>query len=209
MNEKKHKVGILGGTFDPIHIGHLILAQSAYEQLELEKVYFLPSGMPPHKLKRTGGASDEDRIEMTRLAIEDNPAFELNTMEMNSKEPTYSYITVRRLCEQNPENDYYFIIGEDSLVDFADWKNPQEIVKYCHIVAGIRPGSSDEKIEEIIEKTKQAVGGDYIYIKSPALEISSREIRQKVEDSQSVKYYIPDKVLYYIQNNKIYTEKRD
>lgn len=204
MSEIKHKVGILGGTFDPIHIGHLILAQSAYEQLGLEKVYFLPSGMPPHKLKREGGAGDCDRVEMTRLAIEDNAAFVLNTMEMDSKEPTYSYITIKKLSEQYPENDYYFIIGEDSLVDFASWRNPEEIVKYCHIVAGIRPGSSDEKIEEIIKKTKEAVGGDYIHIKSPALEISSREIRQKILNSESVKYYIPDKVLDYIRKNNIY-----
>ena len=209
MTERKHKIGILGGTFDPVHIGHLILAQSAYEQLGLEKVIFIPSGKPPHKLNRADGASDGERLEMTRLAIEENSAFELSDMEMDSDEPTYSYLTLKKLSEENPENDYYFIIGEDSLVDFTSWKNPKEIVKYCHIVAGIRPGSTDEKIEEIIEKTKKAVGGDYIHIKSPALEISSREIRQKIRENRFVKYFIPDRVFDYIMKNGIYKEQKD
>lgn len=200
----KHKIGILGGTFDPIHIGHLILAQSAYEELGLEKVLFIPSGMPPHKPKRSGGASDEERLKMTALAIADNPAFELCDIEMNSKEPTYSYLTLKRLYGENPGNKYYFIVGEDSLADFPGWKNPQEIVKYCCIVAGVRPGSSTSKIEELIKKTKDAIGGEYIHIKSPALEISSHEIRQRIRAGKNVGYFIPGAVNDYIIKNNVY-----
>jgi nicotinate-nucleotide adenylyltransferase len=206
MIKKKKKIGILGGTFDPIHIGHLMLAQSAFEQLGLEKVLFIPSGMPPHKLNRKGGSSDEDRLEMTRLAIMDNPAFELSDIEMYSAEPTYTYFTVKKLSSLNPDNDYYFIIGEDSLVDFTGWRKPEEIVKYCHIVAGVRPGSSDEKIEEIISRTQAATGGNFIHIKSPALEISSHEIRQKIAEGRSVKYIVTDEVMDYIEKNGLYRE---
>ena len=209
MTEKKHKIGILGGTFDPVHIGHLILAQSAYEQLGLEKVIFIPSGMPPHKMDQKRGVPDAERIKMVKLAIEGNRAFELNDMEMDSKEPTYTYLTLQKLCGEYPENDYYFIIGEDSLVDFAGWKNPEVIVRYCHIVAAVRPGSSDEKIEEIIAKTQKKTGGDFIYIKSPLLEISSREIRQRIGNGMSVRYLIPEKVEEHIVKNGLYKQEQE
>ena len=205
MNNKKNKIGIMGGTFDPIHIGHLILAQSAYEQLSLDKVLFIPSGKPPHKPNRTG-ASDEDRVAMTRLAIADNPAFELCLIEMNSTTPTYTYLTLKRLYEENPDDEYYFILGEDSLIDFLTWKKPEDIVKYCHIVCGIRPGLTDEKPDAIIEKTRSVIEGDYIMITSPLIEISSCEIRSRYRDGKSIRYYVPSKVAEYIERNSVYKE---
>ena len=205
MNDKKLKIGIMGGTFDPIHMGHLILAQSAYEQLSLDKVLFIPSGKPPHKPNRFG-ASDEERIEMTRLAIADNPAFELNLMEMHSATPTYTYLTLKRLYEENPDIEYYFILGEDSLIDFLTWEKPEELVKYCHIVCGVRPGLTDEEIDAIIEEKRTVTGGDYIRIDSPLLEISSCELRDRVRRGQPVRYYVPSEVAEYIEKKGIYKE---
>ena len=204
-HNKKQRIGIMGGTFDPIHIGHLILAQSAYEQLGLDKVLFIPSGKPPHKPNRFG-ASDSNRVEMTRLAIAGNPAFELNLMEMDSETPTYTYLTVKQLCMENPDTEYYFILGEDSLIDFLTWKKPEELVKYCHIVCGVRPGLTDEEMDAIIEEKRMVTGGDYIRIDSPLLEISSCELRGRIKKGLPVKYYVPSEVAEYIQTNDVYKE---
>ncbi len=203
MAEKKSRVGIMGGTFDPIHMGHLILAQLAYEQLHLDKVLFIPSGRPPHKPNRSG-ASDSDRVEMTRMAIADNPAFELDLMEMDSKTPTYTYLTLKKLCEENPDTEYYFILGEDSLINFLTWAKPEEIVKYCHIVCGVRPGLTDEDMDAIIEEKRSVTGGDYITIESPPIGISSCDIRRKVREGESIRYYVPAGIAEYIETKDIY-----
>ena len=113
QNNRK-KIGIMGGTFDPIHMGHLILGEQSYEQFQLDKVLFMPSGNPPHKRDRAGRASDNQRVDMVRLAIEDNPHFELSLAEMHETGYTYTYRTLEELKEYNPDTDYYFIIGADS-----------------------------------------------------------------------------------------------
>ena len=115
MQEKQYKIGIMGGTFDPIHMGHLILGEIAYEQFSLDKVLFMPAGNPPHKQKRLGRASEKQRIEMVKLAIADNPHFELSLEEMNLEGYSYTYRTLERLNFKNPDTKYYFIIGADSL----------------------------------------------------------------------------------------------
>ena len=204
MNTGANKIGVMGGTFDPVHIGHLILAQCAYEQLGLEKVMFIPSGNPPHKPNRATGTSDADRIEMVRLAVADNPAFEVNCMEMDQSGPTYTYLTLEKLREEDKKSELYFILGEDSLVDFPTWMKPQEIVKHCRIAVGIRPGSSDEKIDDIIRRVRGITGGEFIRIKAPALEISSHEIRERISKGMPARYYIPDAVLEYIERRGLY-----
>ena len=115
QNNRK-KIGIMGGTFDPIHMGHLILGEQSYEQFQLDKVLFMPSGNPPHKRDRAGRASDNQRVDMVRLAIEDNPHFELSLAEMHETGYTYTYRTLEELKEYNPDTDYYFIIGADSFL---------------------------------------------------------------------------------------------
>ena len=114
----KRKIGIMGGTFDPIHIGHLILAEKAYQQFKLDRILFMPAGNPPHKQNREGRATDAQRIEMVRRAIADNAHFELSLDEMNADGYSYTYRTLERLKGQNPDTEYYFIIGADSLFDF-------------------------------------------------------------------------------------------
>ena len=118
MSKKVKKIGIMGGTFDPIHMGHLILGEKAYEQLGLDKVLFMPCGNPPHKRNRKGRATDEQRAEMVRLAIKDNPHFELSLIEMHEEGYTYTYRTLEQLNAANPDTEYYFIIGADSLYNF-------------------------------------------------------------------------------------------
>ena len=129
QEQTRRRVGLMGGTFDPIHIGHLMLAECAYEQFQLEQVLFLPAGNPPHKDKRKVGATDAQRIDMVRLAIEGNPHFKLDPEEMLRKGYTYTKDTLNLLTQQHPDIDYYFIIGADSLMAFDTWYHPEEICR--------------------------------------------------------------------------------
>ncbi len=187
-----------------MHIGHLILARYSCEQLGLDRVLFVPSGMPPHKTKDAFGASDADRVKMTKLAIEDEPCFELSRIEMDSPEITYTYLTVQKLKELYPDAELYFILGEDSLVDFLRWKNPKEIVSICNIAVGARIGFSKERLEETIEKVRGITGGDFTLVQAPVLEISSREIRKRIAAGKSVEYFVPEKTLAYIKKRGLY-----
>ena len=202
--EKKHKVGIMGGTFDPIHMGHLMLAQSAYEELGLEKVVFMVAGNPPHKSSRSDVADVSHRVKMTEMAIEDDIRFEMNLIETYSKKTSYTYETLQKLTESNPENEYYFIIGEDSLVDFSKWKNPEIISKLCKIAVGHRPGSSFEDISKILEIRNNEYNDCFVLVRTPGIDISSSVVRDRLDNGLSVRYYIPDKVFEYINAHNLY-----
>ena len=136
QNNKK-RIGIMGGTFDPIHMGHLILGEKAYEQLHLDKVLFMPSGNPPHKRNRKGRATDEQRVEMVRRAVFGNPHFELSLIEMHENGYTYTYHTLETLKAQSPDTEYYFIIGADSLYSFDTWMEPERICQACTLVVAV------------------------------------------------------------------------
>ena len=205
---EKQKIGIMGGTFDPIHIGHLILAQSAYEQLHLDRVLFIPAGKPPHKRDRDG-AKDEQRIRMVKLAIEEDPHFDISLIEMESEEYSYTYLTLKKLKEQNPDHDYYFIIGQDSLETFSSWYKPEEIVKYAHIAAADRPDCDQSRMEELLQKNRDLFHGDFIGISCPDIQISSSEIRRMAGEQKSFRYFVPDSVYRYINENAIYRKDRD
>lgn len=197
-------VGIMGGTFDPIHIGHLILGERASEQFGLEKVLFMPSGNPPHKRERRG-ASNEERTEMVRRAIASNSHFELSLAEMHDQGYTYTKITLRALREENPDTDYYFIMGADSVEGFDSWNGPQEIADQCVLLAAVRdlsPGEFDEAIDHV----RQKYHADIRKLESPSLSISSRMIRTFVREGRSIRYMVPDQVRSYILERGIYRE---
>ena len=199
----KIKTGILGGTFDPIHIGHLILAQAAYEQLELDRVFIIPAGRPPHKKDRKG-ATDEQRIAMVQLAAASNPAFEVELLEMESQEYSYTYVTLQRLHQKYPDDDFYFIIGQDSLETFETWREPARIVEQAHIVAADRPDCDISKMQYQIERNQKLFGGDFIAIECPDIQISSHEIRERTAEGKSCRYYVPDAVFDYMTENDLY-----
>ena len=142
MCEKRKRVGIMGGTFDPIHIGHLILGETAYEQFDLDQVLFMPAGNPPHKRRRLHRATDEQRSEMVRRAIASNPHFSLSLEEMNEDGFTYTYRTLERLKAEHPDTDYFFILGADSLFDFDKWKNMQGVYRGGGNAKSYQPGTS-------------------------------------------------------------------
>lgn len=200
----QRKIGIMGGTFDPIHIGHLILGESAYHQFELEKVIFMPAGYPPHKPVREDGASNEARTEMVRLAIKSNPHFELSTYEMEKKGESYSYETLEHLLSEDPENSLYFIMGADSLKNFDTWKEPARICKAATIVAAVRDHLESSEFLGEMNRLEDKYQANIKMLDSLNIDISSHQIREWVKEGKSLKYYVPDPVIEYIQKYKVY-----
>ena len=200
------KVGIMGGTFDPIHIGHLILGENAYLQFGLDKVVFMPSGNPPHKKDRDGG-TDLQRMDMVKLAIASNTHFEISDIEMNEDGYTYTYRTLERLVKEHPDTEYYFIIGADSLFYFDTWKNPQRIADACTLVVATRNHTSDEKLDEKIEFVRKLFNAKIEKLDTENIDCSSSQIRSWIKEGHTVKYYVPDTVINYIHTYHVYTEK--
>ena len=207
MGDVRKKIGIMGGTFDPIHMGHLILGEKAYEQLGLEKVWFMPSGNPPHKKNRTGRASDEQRVDMVKRAIASNPHFELSLIEMNEEGYTYTYRTLEALKEQNPDTDYYFIIGADSLYSFDTWKEPQRICRACTLVVATRNHTPVVELDHVMERLSRRYGGRFLRLDTMNIDISSELLRRWMREHKSLRYYVPDSVIHYIGEHCIYTGK--
>ena len=198
------KVGIMGGTFDPIHIGHLILGENAYQQLGLSRVVFMPSGNPPHKKDREGRASDEQRMDMVKLAIASNTHFKFSSMEMNEDGYSYTYLTLEKLNEKHPDTHYYFIIGADSLFDFKGWRNPQRICDACTLVVATRNHTSDEELDKAIADVRETFGADIVKLNTENIDVSSHQLREWIASGKTIKYYAPDEVINYIKSYHVY-----
>ena len=204
--EKKNRVGIMGGTFNPIHVGHVITGECAYEQFALDKVLFMPSKTPPHK-STLGIASTTDRTNMVRLAIEENPHFTLSTIELEREGITYTVDTLLELHRTHSNCEYFFIIGADSLLGFARWRNPGEILKLATILVVSRYGLSDNRLLEQINKLKAVYGGHFEIVKMPTIDISSSEIRERHKKGLSIRYYVDHKVRQYMDEHSLYLEE--
>lgn len=204
MELTKKKIGIMGGTFDPIHIGHLILGEKAYEQLGLSSVWFMPSGNPPHKRNRSGRATDEERVAMVQKAISGNPHFELSLMEMNEEGYSYTYRTLETLKNKTPDTDYYFIIGADSLYNFATWKEPARICQACTLVVATRNHTPIRELDQEMTFLSQQYGGQFLRLDTMNIDISSQTIRSWIQKKKSIRYYVPEPVAEYIYRNHIY-----
>lgn len=194
------KIGIMGGTFDPIHNAHIITARFAAEQYGIERMMFMTSGNPPHK----SGVTDKYiRNRMTELGVDGE--FEVNTYETDKTDYSYTLHTLRHFKETNPNDDIYFIIGEDSLKDISKWHKPQEILKLCTLL--VFPRTSLKSLNELIKQTETELDGEILPVDSPVMELSSTMIRRRIEDGKSVKHMIPDKVLEYIEENGLYKKE--
>lgn len=205
-SEKRRKVGIMGGTFDPIHIGHLILGENAYLQFGLDTVLFMPSGNPPHKREREGRASTRQRIEMVKRAIADNPHFCLSLAEAHDQGYTYTKETLMRLTAEHPDTDYYFIMGADSLFSFETWKEPEEICRLSTLVVAVRDHVSQERLDGQIAYLEGKYLGKILKLETPNIDISSGTIRDWISKEKSLRYYVPDSVIAYIEELGLYRE---
>ncbi|NLJ96918.1 MAG: nicotinate-nucleotide adenylyltransferase [Clostridiales bacterium] len=198
------KVGIMGGTFNPIHIGHLYLAEHAYEQAQLDYVLFMPTLNPPHK-KEISIESASHRLAMVDLAIKDNPHFRLSDIEYQRTGMTYTSDTLKVLKEINPDTEYYYIVGGDSLMMMDKWMDPQSVFDLSTIVAGARNQYSDSELENQAKHLENTYNGKVILLDMPIVEISSEIIRERVTNKKTIRYYVPDEVWSYINDNKLYT----
>jgi len=189
-----NKLGIFGGGFDPIHIGHLVEAQYAAEELELDKLLFIPTGDHPLKPQ---SASSEARLEMTRLAITGNPMFELSDVEIKRTGKSYTIDTVNQVKKLFPSKELYLIVGLDNADTFHKWHRIDEILDLCKVVVLSRMMTDDYVLSpSLLEKI--------MILDSPIIETSSTEIRERIEDGKSIRYLVPDKVREYIDSHKLY-----
>ena len=201
------KIGIMGGTFDPIHIGHLLLAQFAYEECALDEIWFLPNGNPPHKQTKEGQDALAHRVEMVRLAIDDVPYFKLCLHESRINRHSYTYKTIQELNALYPENEFYFILGADSLFAIEEWRNFREIFPSCIILAAVRDDKDADDMKMQTVYLEQEYNARISLLKAPQLEISSTTIRERAEKGLSIHYMVPDSVADYIEKNHLYHAK--
>ncbi len=198
------KIGIMGGTFDPIHIGHLILGETAYRECGLDRVVYMPAGNPPHKRHRSGGADDLQRVEMVRLATEGNPHFSVSDWEMHRTGYTYTWQTLEGMHTEYPGADIYFLLGEDSLADFPKWREPEKICSLCTLAVAVRHEGGNEHLKESIRYAEETWQARICLLHSPNIDVSSSMLREMVSLGQSVRYYVPEQVRRYIEENGLY-----
>lgn len=197
------KTGIMGGTFNPIHNGHLMLAKEAYKQFDLDEVLFMPCGVPYMKAGQKVESS-QTRAEMTALAIEGIPEFTLSTIEIEQQGNTYTYATLEHLKKINPDTEYFFIVGADSLFHMASWAHPERIFANCCILAAVRDHKTTSDMEKQIRLLEKKYDADIRLIQITCMDISSSDIRQKVSQEQSIGQEVPESVRAYIERKGLY-----
>jgi nicotinate-nucleotide adenylyltransferase len=185
------KIGIMGGTFDPPHLGHLLIANDVLHTLPLDEVWFMPNHIPPHKQTKSL-TSTELRIEMLEAAIKTHPAFRLETIELEREGPSYTYDTILLLKERHPNLDFYFIIGADMVEYLPKWNKIKELIQQVKFIGVKRPGYSISTTYPVIE------------IETPQFDVSSTTIRQRVKDGMTAQYLVPEKVQRIIEEKGLY-----
>ena len=201
------KYGIMGGTFDPIHYGHLVIANEVLSLFELDKIIFIPTGTPPHKVVK-GLTSSYHRYMMTQFATMTNPDFDVSDIETTKSTVSYTIDTIRKLISGNEEDQFYFITGTDAVLELPAWKNTSEILSMCTFIAVNRPGYVVEGLDKKIKAITDKYGGEIFITKAPQLHISSTDIRNRIAGKKPVKYLLPETVEQYILKNGLYKEKK-
>lgn len=204
--ENPKKIGLMGGTFNPIHIGHMILAQRAMEEVNLDEVWFIPTGCSYMKMNHPDMLSGKERFQLVSKAIQENDRFRCLDLEVKRQGYTYSYETLEQLKSQYPEYEFYFIFGADCLFSIEKWKCPDRIFQNCTIIAAARNGASLEKMEEKVTWLSTQYGANIQLLSFPNLEISSTEIRNRLHEKKSIRFLVPDTVLSYIEEKHFYQD---
>lgn len=197
------KIGIMGGTFNPIHNGHLILSEYIREVCNLDKIVFIPTGKPPHK-RTTEVLEGRFRKSMLDLAVESNPNFKVSTIEIDKDKTNYTIDTVRELKSIYHQDEIYLIIGADSLIELQNWKDYQDLISTTNFIVVHRKGFPKEEVINRIYELNQNYNGNIISSHTPLIEISSTNIRERIKKDLSIKYLVPRAVEEYIISNKLY-----
>lgn len=194
------RVGILGGTFDPPHVGHLVLAEYAADALDLAQVLFVPAADPPHKAHIR--VNIDHRLPMLEQAIAENSRFAISRVDMDRPGPHYTVDMLHILRKQQPQSEFYFLMGGDSLRDLPHWNRPQELIRLCKLAVMSRPGA--EVTPDLHADVLPGLAEQVVMIESPMLGFSSSEVADRLEAGKSVRYLVPDAVLSYIQTHRLY-----
>ncbi|HMB92960.1 MAG TPA: nicotinate-nucleotide adenylyltransferase [Rhodothermales bacterium] len=191
------RVGLFGGSFNPPHLAHLIVAETVREQFGLDAIWWMPAYQPPHK---TGVAlaSATHRLAMTQAAVAENPGFAVSDLEIQREGTSYTVDTVRTLQAEHPDHTFFLLVGSDSLHGFSSWYQPEEIIARVPLIVYRRPGT-------VTTKAEPAFAERVLFADAPLLEISGTEIRQRLREGHSIRYLVPDAVRAYIDQHKLYS----
>jgi nicotinate-nucleotide adenylyltransferase len=200
------KIGVLGGTFDPVHLGHIAMAEEVRASLELYEVILVPAGQPLLKPEHPITPA-EHRLQMLCLAIADRPHFKVSAMELERPGPSYTVDTIAELRGQySREDEIFFILGWDSLAQLADWREPSRIIKMCYLVAVPRPGFTRPN-QEALEVSVPKISPRVVFLEKPWLDISASAIRELAERGLPIDHLVPKPVAEYIREHKLYLEQ--
>lgn len=197
------KKGILGGTFDPIHNGHLNIAYEAAERLKLDKIVFIPTGNPPHKTDKII-TNALIRYKMVEKTIKDEPIFEIDSYEINKNGLSFTYETLEYLNEKEPDTEWYFISGADCLIEMETWKNVKRIMELCTLIVFNRTGYTNSEIQNQREVIEKKYNKDIILLNIPLIDISASYIRKKIRQHNNITYLVPSAVSKYIKELRLY-----
>jgi len=194
------RIGILGGVFNPIHYGHLVIAGEAKDKLNLDKVIFVPTGKAPHK--KVKGATPEERYQMVSLAIKGNSSFEVSPIEIEKSKlasrPTFTLETIREFIKIYNKAKIYFIVGLDEMLKISTWKEPKKLLELCKFVVVTRPGYESSKLDK-------RIASKVMMLQVPGLEISASDIRKRIKTGRPIKYLLPPSVEEYIRKKRLYS----
>lgn len=196
------KVGIMGGSFNPIHQGHLVVANEVLNIYNFDEIIFVPAGNPPHKNDLT--TTPWDRYIMTQLATMSNDKFTVSDIEVKRTDKSYTLDTLKQFKDMYPNTEFYFITGTDAVIDLPNWHEPKKLLQLCKFIAVSRPGTDKEIIETKIKEIRECLNGHIELMQVPMLQISSTEIRERFKNRISAKYLLPEIVEQYIVKNKLY-----
>ncbi len=197
------KVGILGGTFDPVHLGHIQLAEAAKKQFSLDEIWLMPAKIPPHKQNKQI-ASEEERTAMLRLAAENRQGFRVCTLEFERNAISYTAETLKLLSEEYPKHSFYYLMGEDSLKGFPHWYHPEQIVSYADILVAPRTSAESEELWEQVNVCEQLLGKHFHVIEMPRILVSSTDIRKHLAEGTSTEGELHPQVRRYIDEHGLY-----
>lgn len=200
------RIGIMGGTFNPIHMGHLLLAEWVKSEAELNEIWLIPNGISYMKARQEV-APAMDRLKMTELAAKKNEHFRCLDLEIKRNGYTYTYETLEELVQTYPEDEFYFILGADCLFTLETWKYPERILECCKLIAAVRDEASMEEMRAKKTELEHRFGGEILLLPFVRLSLSSTEIRERIKQGKSVRYMVPDSVLAYIEEKGLYREK--
>lgn len=200
------KTGIMGGSFNPIHYGHLEIAERAYRDYMLDEILFIPNHCPPHK-DSSEMADAAMRLEMVKLAIEDKGYFTYSDREIKKGGLSFTYQTMSELKEEEPDTEFYFLMGADSLKEFRKWRHSELIAQKCKILAAMRDEMDNEDVQNLAKELSEEYQSEFFLLKIPQMDVSSTKIRQAVRRGEKIDRFVPEKVESYMKQHKLYQNK--